>query len=58
MDLSFFPVNKNVSEAWRITEAETEHPTLIPSDAVSYLWGKFFRVLKTEARFNYTEEHK
>lgn len=53
MDLSFFAVNKNVSEAWGITEAEMEQPNLIPFDAVSSLWGKFFQVLKTESRFNY-----
>lgn len=47
MVLSFLPLGKKLSEAWRVTEAETEHLNLIPSGAVSYIWGKIFKVFFT-----------
>lgn len=46
MFLSFFPIDKNLSEAWRVTGVETEHFDLILSGAciLSCIWGNFFKV--------------
>lgn len=37
----FSPIKDNLSKTCRITAAETEH--LIPSDAVSDIWGNFLK---------------